>query len=459
MGSLFRNVVYPAYHWAKRDGVNRAIREFERNQWLSRSDVLALQQRKLASLLSFVSKNVPYYRTLLQDMDFRDGQTNATDEIRRLPLLTKSIIRREQDALVSEDLSGNGLLANSTSGSTGEAIHFYTDFRSIAYRKAAGIRSDSWTGWRLGERYISLWGAAMDVKRVRALRGRLHGILTGRRLLSSFDLSTSRMDEYVEIIRKFQPILFLSYPGPLEKFASHCGERGVAFPSIKGIVTSAETLWPHQREAAERAFGTRVFNRYGSREVGQIGSECETHAGLHISADRLLIEVVDEGDKPCPAGEAGRIVVTDLDNFGMPLIRYDIGDRGAWADSRACGCGRGLPLLETIEGRTMDIIRTPGGRQLGGTFWTLMLKTRPGLRQIQVVQERLEGVVIKFIRDIDFDEDVLDYFTVKIQEYCGGDFSVEFIETDSIDLTVSGKQRLIVSLLASEGESSAVQKN
>ena len=167
----------------------------------------------------------------------------------------------------------------------------------------------------------------------------------------------------------------------------------------------------------------------------------------HTSADRVLLEPVDEGGRPCRPGEVGRILVTDLDNFGMPLIRYDIGDRAVLSDKQNCVCGRGLPLLEKVEGRTLEIIRTPDGQRIGGTFWTLLLRSRPGLYQFQVVQEKLDRIVINFVRGKDFDNSALTYFAAKIREYCGEDFGVEFAERNAIELTVSGKSRLIVSRL------------
>lgn len=449
MGAIFRSVLYPAYHGLKRDGFNCARRELERNQRLPTEEVLDLQQERLSRLLLFARDNVPYYRARLHEFEFQKGTAVSSRVFCRIPLLTKDAIRREGDALVSDDLTGNSLVPNSTSGSTGEAIRFYTDSRSVSRREAAVIRSDGWAGgWRLGDRYVRLWGSPIDLKQAARMRARLRGLIAGARVFSSYELSASKMDEYIDTIRRFQPVLFIAYPGPLEQFAIHCSTRGAAFPSLRGIVSSAETLWPQQREVIEEAFGTKVFDRYGSREVGQIASECEMHDGLHISADRLLLEIIDDEGQPCPPGAAGRIVVTDLDNYGMPLIRYEIGDHGVLADRKSCSCGRGLPLLQKVVGRTMDIVRTPDGRKLGGTFWTLLLKARPGLKQIQVVQEQLDGVIINFVRDDGFDVAVLDYFVEKIREYCGSDFEVKFVERESIALTKSGKQRLVVSALS-----------
>jgi len=452
MGLLYRSVVYPTYHWFKRDGVNRAIRELERNQWLPYEELVELQRVKLCKLLTFASEFVPYYRRMFDERGIDASIWDRPDIFRSIPVLTKDIIRCEQDRLVSENLEGNGLIKNSTSGSTGDPIQFFTDFRSLPYRKAAGIRSHTVTGWRLGDRTASLWGAQVDEKRATAVRGWLHGLATGSLFLSSFDLSEQRMDDYITKMLKFKPVELFAYPGPLEQFAAHCASRRVKFPSLKGIVTSAETLWPHQRGLAESAFGVKVFDQYGCREVSQIATECAQHDGLHISIDRLVIEVVDESGQPCAPGKVGRILVTDLDNVGMPLIRYDIGDRGALAQVAPCDCGRGLPRLEKIEGRTLDIIQTADGRRIGGTFWTLLLRGRPGLRQFQVIQYSIDGVTIKFIPNAEFSDEVLSYFRTKIQEYCGAGFRVDFVEVDFIEVSVSGKQKLIVSLLNATGE-------
>jgi phenylacetate-CoA ligase len=206
-------------------------------------------------------------------------------------------------------------------------------------------------------------------------------------------------------------------------------------------------LWPHQREIVEDVFGIKVFDRYGCREVAHIAGECHEHDGLHVSADRVLLEIVDNNNRPCAPGETGRILVTDLDNYGMPLIRYDIGDRAVVAEPSACACGRGLPKIEGVKGRTLEIVVTPDGRQIGGTFWTLLLRSRPGFRQFQVVQEEINGVVIKFVPNSELTESTLTYFTARIEEYCGQDFRVAYAEQDKIDLTASGKQRVIVSKL------------
>jgi phenylacetate-CoA ligase len=253
------------------------------------------------------------------------------------------------------------------------------------------------------------------------------------------------MDAYIETIQKFKPRLLVAYPGPLEAFSTYCQARDVRFESLVGIVSSAESLWPNQRKVIEDSLGVRIFDRYGSREVAQVASECGAHDGYHVSADCHLVEIVDEDGNPCQPGIEGKILVTDLNNFGMPFIRYEIGDRGIWRNQEPCSCGRGFPRLEKVTGRTLDVVRTPDGGQIGGTFWTLLLRSRPGFRQFQVIQNSIDGVVVEFVADYDIAADTLQYFSRKIREHTGNAFSVRFKRVSTIKLTKSGKQRIVVS--------------
>ena len=449
-----RTTAYYLWHGLKRDGVNRATTELLQNQWMSPDELTRQQHQKLRDLLDYVAVNVPYYSGLLRETSSSDVQSDPLGVLGRMPRLDKDTIRRHLDDLISQDLSDNAIEPNSTSGSTGEALRFFTDRRSEPYRKAAETRSDMFAGWKFGEPVVRLWGAAMDQSVASSLRGKVHGWMTANRFLSSFDLSTNRMDEYIEVMRSAKPRLLVGYPGPLEAFAAHCRERGAVFPGLHGIVSSAERLWPHQRDSIEGAFKVRVYDRYGCREVGQIASECERQDGLHVSVDRLVVEIVDDNFAPCEPGTEGRILVTDLDNYGMPMLRYDIGDRGTIDVRGPCTCGRGLPLLRNIGGRTLDVVLTAGGQRIGGTFWTLLLRSKPGIRQFQVVQDALSGVRIRYVADSDLEQSALAWFDERIREQCGADFVVKFERETKIDLPASGKHRLVVSALdtANDGD-------
>jgi phenylacetate-CoA ligase len=429
----------------KRDGLNRIITAFDRNQWMRNEELKSLHQKKLLQLLEFASCNVPYYQDIIRSTGLSIEQLAHPNNFQRIPALTKQVIRKNIGRLTATDLTGNGLTKNTTSGSTGEPLFFYTDLQSSVYRKASVIRNKKWAGARLGDREVQLWGSPIDESRVRKLRGRIHSMITNHRLLSAYELRPQRMDEYMKVIHNFQPVLMVSYPSVLETFSGHCRSRQASFDCFKAIITSAETLYPFQRELFETEFGVKVFNRYGCREVGDIAQECEAHQGLHVNLDRVLVEIIDEQGTPCKPGQSGELFVTDLDNYGMPFIRYQIGDRATWAVDQKCVCGRSFPLLAEIEGRSMDVVKSPSGNSLGGTFWTILLRARPGIEQFQVEQEHVEGVTIVFVPGVGFEESSLDYFRDKIKEKCGTNFVVKFKGVSSIENTSSGKRRLVIS--------------
>lgn len=445
---LLRNIIFPLYHRMTGSGVMGRVRELRRNQWLSRDEILALQKKKLCLLLRHAFENVPFYRERFTAAGLSGSDLDDPSAISCLPLLTKKEINEHQQSMLAGNKAGGRLIANSTSGSTGEALRFFTDMRSTACRRALAIRNQEWLGIKLGDPQASLWGAAMDIKKLANIRGRVHRWVNNYIILSSYNLDPNSLREYIVQLNRFAPVLLTSYPGPIAELAGFMLSQGFQVPSVKAIISSAETLYPWQKEIVERAFSCPVYNRYGCREFGDIAHECERREGLHVNVDRCLVEILDPGGQACAPGVSGEIVVTDLDNYGMPLIRYRIGDRGKFSDG-ICSCGRGLPLMEEIEGRTLDVIRAPNGSALGGTFWTLLFRSRPGIQSFQVVQEEIGGITVCYVPDHAAPDIFLDYFAAKIREKCGHDFRVDFQFAERIEQTVSGKTRFIVSKLGS----------
>jgi len=441
---LLQKIFFPGYHKVIRSGVLENLRRLRETQWFSKQDLKKLQQDKLATLLRHAWENVPFYRKQFEEAGISPSDFVRHDILLQLPLLTKKDINQNLKFMISRNRVGGKLIPNSTSGSTGEALRFYTDMRSWAARRAVTIREGEWVGVELGDRQAILWGAPMDLKKAQTIRSKIHRWFNNYILLSSYELSKDSLRRYVRILDQFEPVLLVSYPGPLYELARFVLAENLHFPSIRCIVSSAETLFPWQKETAEKAFRCPVYDRYGCREFGSIAHECETREGLHINAERVIVEVLNEELNPCKPGETGEIVITDLDNYNMPLIRYRIGDIGAFSD-HVCSCGRRLPLLQRIEGRTLDVIRTPGGKAIGGTFWTILFRSIPGIEAFQVVQEHLDEIEVRFVKDSNFEDSCIAYFRDKIAKQCGQDLRVSFNEVKKIEKTPSGKARFIIS--------------
>lgn len=421
------------------------IRELENNQWKTKEQLLELQRLKLVRLLTHAYKNVPFYRKRFNAFAFMHDGDNILEGFAKLPLLTKREINENRDEMVAVG-AGKDLRLDQTSGSTGEALFFFTDLRSRIYKQAALTRNLRWLGIDLGDRTAALWGAPMDLSKAQRVRERLHTWLMNSMMLSSYSLTEEQMARYERELRLFKPLLLLSYPGPLTLFSEYLSAVGKPVESIKVIICSAETLSPWQKQTIEKAFQRPVFNRYACREFGHIAHECTLRNGWHINVDRLYVEIVDETGTHVGPEEVGEIVITDLDNYGTPLIRYAIGDMGS-ITVRSCSCGRGLPMLKSLEGRTLDVVVAPNGNRLGGTFWTILFKIRPGIREFQLIQEDTANITVNFVRDTGVRKIPFDFFEKAIQEKCSAAMKVSFREVSLIPRTISGKTRFIVSKL------------
>jgi phenylacetate-CoA ligase len=235
----------------------------------------------------------------------------------------------------------------------------------------------------------------------------------------------------------------VAYTNPIYEVARQLEREGKAIGVGAGaIVVGAEKLHDFQREAIERVFRAPVFETYGSREFMLIGAECERHAGLHLTAEHLIVEIVDDDGAPVETGVEGNVVITDMFNFGMPFVRYANGDR-AVAGSGECACGRGLPMLERVVGRRLDMLHASQGRLIPGEFFPHLVKDFPGVRRFQVVQEEV-GRVRFMLEPKAMPEAERTELERLVRDAFGPDVRVEFEPVDRIALTRASKHQVVV---------------
>ena len=442
---LYEHVVYPLYHLVLNDGASQAIRALRQNQHLSAGELRQLEGRKLKALLDHAVAQVPYYRQIVKERAIVLSTASARESLSQFPILTKEAIRAETGSMVSADLDGNRIDSNSTSGSSGSPLSFFTDRRSKAFRKATVIRNREWLGIRLGDPVAHLWGSPIDQQRAASLRGNLHSWLTRESMLDAYQLSDSDLVTYARTLARKRVRLLVGYPSVLVRFAAFCRDEGYRFPTLRAVISSAETLYPHQSQAIQEDLGVPVYNRYGCREVGDIAHEIPGCDGLVVNSDRIVVEVLDEEGNACPPGTQGEIVVTDLDNYGMPLIRYRIGDLGIWQDAELSRARMAFPILESVDGRSLDVVVAPNGNRLGGTFWTILLRTRPGIDMFQVVQNESDNITIRVVPDQNGENIDEDYFRTEIAKKCGENLDVSFKYERNIEAESNGKYRVVIS--------------
>lgn len=440
---FIKHVVLPAYKRIRGNAVYDILDQLEKVQWCSAAELQERQWQKLQALLQHASSNVPYYRQLFQDAGIDPRDIRTPEDFRRIPYLTKTIIREhEHDLKVPQEK----LFRSSTSGSTGERLTFFIDHREAVMHQALFFLGMGWAGLDIGEPYAKLWGLIMgqEVSRYRSLLDGIKNWTQGCLLLSVYELSERTLPVYINRMRAHKPKLLESYVSPLRVV----GEYLAAHPDIRlpldAIVTSSETLFDSDRAFIEETFGCPVFNRYGSREFGNIAHECDRHQGLHIYTEHAYIECL-QNDQPARPGEKGELVVTSLSNYGMPFIRYRIGDYGEISDE-PCDCGRGFPLLKSVDGRVFDIVVAPNGRLISGTYWSILFgRVVKGILQFQLLQEQVDQLDVKFIVGPSFEPQSLGTLEERIHERCGSAMKVRFELVDDIPLTAAGKRKWIIS--------------
>lgn len=383
---FLQHVVLPAGSLARGRNYHRLSKFLEQSQWWPAERLREFQWGELRKLLKIAFESVPFYQRKYAAAGARLEDIRTWEDFQRLPILSREEVNQYREELFPASLKAEKL-PHATGGSTGVPVRFYRTWESYDWRLAATHRAYSWSGHRPGERTLYLWAAPLPShSRWADLKTRLQAVIERRLTVPTWLQNETLWQQAYQKACGFRPRYLVGYVSSLLGFARYLENRGLSIPSLQAVITAAEPL-PHpvQRYLSE-AFRAPVFQTYGSREFMSIGAECERHEGLHLNVENLVVET----GAPAP-DQPGDILVTDLHNLGTVFIRYAIGDAGKLA-ARACSCGRGLPLLESVDGRIADRIELSGGRTVSGLFFVHLLKELPEILQYQVRQESAERV-------------------------------------------------------------------
>lgn len=441
---ILRDVVYPIRQIRRPTGerIFEVLGLLEKTQWWSRSELERFQQEKLQALLKHTYENVPYYHKIFKKLELKPQDIKNGDNLQKLPILTKEHIRNNLDDLTAKNYSKEELIPSATGGSTGEPMRFFIDKEWDTWNTAAAYREWSWAGYNLGDKMAYLWGAPQDLPNRAKLKAKIYNLIQRTIWLDAFNMTEKRLDEYVGILRKFKPKVINAYASAIYLMAQYMEKRGIDDIRPEAILTSCEVLFDYQRETIERAFGCEVFDYYSGRDTTLQAGECPEHSGYHLAIENAVIEFIKDDEHVSP-GELGKIMITDLSNYAMPFIRYEIGDLGAPSDDM-CSCGRGLPLMEKVVGRVTDIITTKEGKHIHGEFFTHLFYDTRGIKQFQFIQKTKDYAILRIVKGENYLQTELDTIIEKIYEQCGDmKIDVEFVE--SIPLTRSGKYRFTIS--------------
>jgi len=442
---LVASALFPLHERLKGHSSVQVRRAMERSQWLVPDALAALQVERLREFLVRIGTHVPYYRGLFAELGFDPASLRSTADLQALPLTGKADIRANTDDLVADD--AGPLERFSTGGSTGEPLIFYRGKQRVSHDVAAKWRATRWWGVDIGDPEIVVWGSPIELDsqdRVRLLRDRF----LRTELLSAFEMSTANLLQFTERLRKVRPRMLFGYPSSLALFAQYCSENGYRVDDlgIRVVFVTSERLYDHQRAAIETVFGCPVANGYGGRDAGFIAHECP-EGSMHITAEDIVVEIVDESGAVVPEGEKGEIVITHLSTADFPFVRYRTGDVGRLGGS-GCACGRGLPVLAEIEGRTTDFVHAADGTVLHGLALIYVLRELPQVEEFKIVQESLTKITIQLVVK-EGDRELLEStVTEQFRRRLGEALVVQFEYVGSIPREASGKFRYVVSHVA-----------
>ena len=420
------------------------LKRLQRSQFLPYDIIESEQLDKLNEIMAYASQYVPYYAHYATLAHRTVPHLNSLVELRQFPVLSKADVRLAGEALITTDARIRGaLITSKTGGSTGTSLFIKTDHAAQQHCNAAAMRSDMWAGWRPGDWTGCLWGSPEYPK---SLKQKIRNLLRDRLVyLDTMRLDPSTMGAFLQLMQTRRIDSIFGHAHSLFILADFAIREKIKVPAPHAIVSTSMMLLAPERARIEEAFGCAVTDRYGCEEVGLIASECEHHQGYHVCSEHVIVEILDEQGQPCRPGEIGRVIVTGLNNRGMPLIRYEVGDLAAWA-KQPCTCGRGLPTLERIVGRQADCLKRLDGSLVAGvSLVERTLLVISGIAQLQLVQEapdQLRAHVV--LGETGNAGEVTDELTSALSRDLGADMRITIEIAARIPQEKNGKYRFAI---------------
>lgn len=435
--NFIREVIFPWHQRRWYPQAERILAECKHLEFAPGEEIQRRQGEQLGRLLRHAIETVPHYRD-------QKKMLNETD-LRSFPVLDKNTLRQFKAQLLSDRADRDTLLPNASGGSTGKPVQLFQDRNYWEHATASQWFVEGWWGLHPGERTAAIWGNDRDMA-PKAWRERITIAIFQHAGCNAFRLDEARMLEFARLLQKWEPRFVIGYATALDLFARLL----LAHPELEihpvAVKSTAEMLTAAERERIEAAFQAPLYDFYGSREINNVAAQCRERQGLHVNALHRIVEIVDDRGEPVPPGVLGRVLVTDLTNYSMPMIRYENEDISSW-EAGDCACGRHFPRLTRIMGRKSDFLLSRTGRIIHGEFFTHLFYPLHEVREFQVVQESLDLTRVDVVlhdRTKVFDSASL---VAAMQAALGGETHIEVKAVESIDRPSSGKHRFTISKL------------
>lgn len=441
---VMNNIGMPIAGKVKHWPVSKYLRELEESQWWSREQLEEYQNEKLRLMIRHAYDTTHYYRDLLDNQGLKPDDIKTKADLVKIPILHKDTIKANFDKgrMLSNAFDRDKLVLGMSSGSTGEPVKYYWTKDEKGLRWALIFRYRRWTGWNLGKKWTLMhMGSNIAFPGVPVLET-LEKAVSRVQVLPGKELTLANVGEYVRQIQRFGPVMVKGFPSTFYYLAQYMDKNNMKL-GAKACVCNGETLYPPMRDYIEKHFGCGIYDHYGSEGV-ETAAQCAPNSKYHASAETVITEVVDKDGNPVPPGTEGRLIVTSLAKWASPFIRYDTQDIAALSDEQ-CSCGRGLPLIETIKGRNVDLSITPSGKPISIYAFNKAFAKTEGVEAWQMVHESPSELIVKMVMNKDTRKESVDSLIQYIQDYCGSDVNVHLEEVSEIPLTPAGKRRYFIS--------------
>ncbi len=441
---ICKYVVIPL--WAKWEGSNylKDLKYLQNSQYFSEDKTREIQWNKIDRLLDHAYENCSFYRNSFDDAGIHPEDINSFDEYLSVPILFKEDVRKNMDDLIAPNM--DKYYSFMTSGSTGKPLKGYRNHACNDFKKGCARRSSMWSGYDLGERIYFLYG---DPERELQGLSKFKAKFRRKYLDRAENLDMLRMTEesMLNFARKMQkrpPSLIYGHAHGVYTLAKLFEKKGITNIRPKGIYSAGMVMHDWERKKVEEVFQCKFQDRYGCEELGMIATECKKQEGLHINTDSHYVEFLDKDGRPVGPGERGYIVITDLTNMVMPFIRYRLEDVVIHS-SKKCSCGRTQPLIDKIEGRVADFLITPESELVSGISLTdHFAGFIPGVAQIQIVQDKLDRLNLRIVKDDNFKNESQQQISHLVKEFFGDKMRYECEFVDEIAKEASGKFRFTI---------------
>lgn len=440
-------VLFPLHEWLKKHQTVREFKRLEQSQWLSPDAIQQLQAQRLQSFMQRIYQQVPYYRELFDKLGIRATDIQKVEDLTKLPLLTKELIREHFDNLRAAD--AGPLKRFNTGGSSGQPLVFLLGNQRVSHDVAAKWRATRWWNVDIGDPEIVAWGSPIELSKqdkIKIWRDKLFRST----LIPAFDLTEQKLLGFLNQIQQQRPRMLFGYPSVFHVLAQTAQQHEVDMSNlgIQVVFVTSERLYPYQRELIETVFNAPVANGYGGRDAGFIAHQCPA-GGMHITAEDIIVEILDKTGQPLPHGQQGEIVVTHLATAEFPFVRYRTGDIGALSNQR-CSCGRGLPLLEQLEGRSTDFVVAADGTMMHGLALIYILRDMSGIDGFKIIQHSLERTEILLVTPTQqLPSQQEQQIAAAFQQRLGSNVQIELTYVSSIAAEASGKYRYVISKVTS----------